>query len=113
MKKDKMIGSIEMDGATAHLCYPQCIPPSDRGSCREITELYVPKELRGEGRAIRLMLEIAEQADHNCLVLLISPSPFSDGLLSKQQLIDFYAKLDYVTVQDGDFTLMARQNGKR
>lgn len=99
------IGTIQLGKASAHIGYPQVIPPNKRGNSREITELFVPVEHRGKGAASALLNDICIQADQDEILIIL--------MADTKQLENFYSRFNFVTIQSNSVILMARQPVRR
>lgn len=61
-----------------------------------ITRLNVPEAHRGKGIGTEILKEITNDADSECSVLLIEPSPYGEKTKTKiKRLIKFYEKFDF------------------
>ncbi len=98
-------GTVQLNNASAHIGYPQVIPPNKRGHSREITELFVPETHRGKGEATALLESICEQADQDQILLIL--------MADTEKLESFYKRFDFVTIQRENAILMARQPIRR
>lgn len=69
------------------------IPNSMRTKTREITHVDVPENLRGQGMATQMLLNVCDEADVHKMILVLFPKPFGEGpKLSKDKLVEWYSR---------------------
>lgn len=111
-------GTIEWGGASLVLRYSGLVAPVYRGLLREIAELYVPPELRHQGRASALMAEVCRQADNESVTLLLMPNPYEErpgahpGLTQRGLAVWYAARFGFFTLQHDPALVMIRLPGE-
>lgn len=99
-----MLGSRRHKSASLRLTVPGCLPAEMHNGVREITSLEATE--RRQGHATELMQSVCNEANHKRMVLLVQPDAYADGL-ETDALIEFYARLGFVRLQD-EPVLMSR-----
>lgn len=105
-----MLGKYQQGHATCELKRSTQIPTDMRDGIRELVKLETPVKHRGKGYASALLKSICDEADTQCIVLMLHVQPFGDYDHSSSQLEDFYAKFGFMVIQ-ADPRLMARMVG--
>lgn len=96
--------------ATLRLSYSTAIPAHMRGGILEITDVQTPDQHRRQGYASLLVQKVCAEADEAGKVLMLMPRPFNEGGMGQTELVDWYARLGFETIQVKPL-LMARRAG--
>jgi hypothetical protein len=103
-------GRRELGVASVMVAISQAVPAHMQSRTREVSQLLVPLEHRRKHLGTALMNLICQEADANSITLLLIVQPFDEGGPDEDQLIDWYIKFGFKTLQDSPTgTVMARQ----
>lgn len=80
--------------------------PAHMDRVREVVNVWTDTEHRMQGYATELMKQVCEEADCENMILILQPKPF-DKNISKEKLIAFYKRFNFVKTQENP-VLMAR-----
>lgn len=97
--------------ARLEVAMSEAVPESMRAHTREIIGFYVARGNRGQRWGAALMNMVCQEADANCMTLLLTARP-SDGDLgpSQAKLMEFYQRFGFFVLQETPSgPLMARQ----
>jgi predicted GNAT family acetyltransferase len=88
------------------------VPASMRAGIREVCSVEVPAEHQGQGHATALLHKVCSEADKAGIVLVLWPQPWGDNIaLSREQLVDWYARRFGFQAIQPEPLLMARMPG--
>lgn len=93
-------GTIAIGNASLHIGYSQIIAPNKRGKVRELTDFFVPENMRGQGEGTTLIQAVCDDADNEGLMLLI--------IADDDRLAAFYSRFDFAPLSDDKLRLMLR-----
>lgn len=102
-------GVRHYENASCKVAICTAIPNSMRAKTREIVSIDVPENLRRQGMATQMILNICDEADAHKMVLLLFPKPFGDGpKLTVDGLIKWYSEKFGFQVIQAKPIMMAR-----
>jgi hypothetical protein len=102
-------GRIALGGTSLDLSYSAIVPPADRDSVLEISNLFTSRTERRNNCANSLMQDVCEQADQAGKLLLLMPQAFDQGGLTTAQLVDWYTrKFGFTTLQAAPQVILIR-----
>jgi len=97
------------ENATCKVSICTAIPNRLRLKTREITHVDVPENLRKQGMATQMLLNVCDEADAHKIVLVLFPKPFGEGVkMDQEQLIRWYSEKFGFSVIQGKPIMMAR-----
>lgn len=107
--KDMKPGVRHYENASCKVSVCTAIPNHLRLKTREITHVDVPENLRRQGMATQMLLNVCDEADAHKIVLVLFPKPFGEGpKLSKEGLVRWYSeKFGFQAIQSNP-VMMAR-----
>lgn len=86
------------------------LPEHMRAGVREITSLHVPLESRRKRIATALLNFVCQEADANCITLMLTAHPMDDEGLSEAQLVAWYQRFGFQPLEETvKGTVMARR----
>ena len=107
--KDMPVGVRHYENASCKIRFCTAIPNQLRSKTRELISLDVPENLRRQGMAKELMTNVCDEADACEMLLLLFPEPFGPGeKMSQNELINWYGKFGFQTIQVKPKVMMAR-----
>jgi GNAT superfamily N-acetyltransferase len=103
-------GVRQLNDASLRVSVPDAVPEHMRSNLREITHLYVDPASRRQHLATALLNFVCQEADANCITLLLTARSDEENGLTDEQLIDWYKKFGFQKLQeDADGWVMARR----
>ena len=109
MFKDMKPGVRHYENATCKVSICTAIPNSMRARTREITHVDVPENLRKQGMATQMLLNVCDEADAHKMVLVLFPKPFGEGSkMDQEELVRWYSEKFGFHVIQGKPIMMAR-----
>jgi ribosomal protein S18 acetylase RimI-like enzyme len=78
---------------------------------RLLRSLRTAEFARGQGQAGELMRQVCQEADKNRIVMMLEPKPFNREAMTQAELIGWYERLGFRTVQTEPSHMMARPVG--
>lgn len=94
---------IKNSSASCNVRNCQGIPRSDQPHVREIHNLLVGEDFRGNGLGSKLMKSVCEEASKFGIMLLVLVSNEN-----RKNLIRFYKRFGFAVIQDGESCIMIR-----
>lgn len=106
-------GIRHYENASCKVLICTALPRGMRAKTREIVSVDVPENLRKQGMATQLLMNICDEADAHKIVLTLFPKPFGTGpMMTQDQLIDWYSnKFGFHAIQSQPVVMMARMPG--
>ena len=103
-------GFRRVGAASCRLVIPESLPEHMQKQVVEIIELFVSKDVRGQGYGRTLMHSICRDADNVNVTLFLKVKPY-DSDMGLEELTDWYGmKFGFVVIQ-AEPRLMARMPG--
>lgn len=103
-------GAREFRDASLKVSIPTCVPEHMRDRTREISDVFVKAESRGQRLATALMNFVCQEADANRVTLVLTAREYDEGGPAEEQLVTWYEKFGFLKLQDTPTgTFMARQ----
>jgi N-acetylglutamate synthase-like GNAT family acetyltransferase len=107
--KDMPVGTRFYENASCKIRFCVAIPNQMRSKTRELVSMDVPVNLRRQGMAKELMINICDEADECSMLVIVFPEPFGSGeKMTEEQLIEWYTKFGFQVIQAAPKTIMAR-----
>ena len=100
-------GARSYGGASCRVSVPHSLPDHMQARTREISGVLTDPANRRKGNASELLRRLVLEADHDSIVLMLSPKPEDDEPLDLQALVNWYHKYAFQLIQN-DPPLMAR-----
>lgn len=103
------VGVRYYENASCKIRVCTAIPNQLRTKTRELLSLDVPENLRRQGMAKELMMNVCDEADACEMLLLLFPEPYGSGeKMEKGKLIDWYTTFGFQVIQVTPKVMMAR-----
>lgn len=103
-------GTRQHGPATLKLSFNTTVPAHLRGGLLEVTHVHTPEQHRKQGYASLLMQKVCAEADDAGKVLLLMPKPYDDWKMGRDELIEWYARFGFKSIQASP-VIMARRPG--